>query len=318
MNSHEAKKLNLPEIMLRLGYQPISVKKGGNEYWYNSPFRKEKDASFHTSFLGGKWIWNDFADRGGTVIDFIMRHENYTSVSDALAFLENMFGKAGMQSKSQPQFFFQQPTSQKQNPNADRELEFLSTKPIENPLIISYLTELRGINKQIALQYLEEVRYINLNNGKEYFAFGIRNESEGYEIRVASDKYPFKSALKKKDISYIKGTATNGEVNIFEGMTDFLALLTLEKKLNLEGDTIIMHSLATFERTVDFVKSNGYSSINTYLDNDRPGREFNSKFKAEFGDSMDSKSGLFGAYKDLADMVQHSMKGNLKKGFGRY
>ena len=64
MNSEQAKKLSLPDILSRLGHQPTEIKNGGNEYWYRSPFRKEKEASFHTSFLGGKWIWNDFADSG--------------------------------------------------------------------------------------------------------------------------------------------------------------------------------------------------------------------------------------------------------------
>ena len=58
MNSYQAKQLNLPDLMGRLGYEPTSIKKEGKEYWYLSPFRKEKDASVHTSFLGGKWIWN--------------------------------------------------------------------------------------------------------------------------------------------------------------------------------------------------------------------------------------------------------------------
>ena len=89
MNSEQAKKLSLPDIMSRLGYEPTEITKGGAEYWYCSPFRKEKEPSFHTSYLGGKWIWNDFADSGGTVIDFVMRHEGYTKVSDALRFLES-------------------------------------------------------------------------------------------------------------------------------------------------------------------------------------------------------------------------------------
>ena len=92
------------------------------------------------------------------------------------------------------------------------------------------------------------MKYRNLNNQKEYFAFGIKNESNGYEIRVASDKYAFKSALIKKDISVIKGFKTNGVVNIFEGMTDFLSLLTMLKTDNLHGDTIIMHSVKATDR----------------------------------------------------------------------
>ena len=67
MNSYQAKKLNLPEIMARLGYQPTKEAKGGIEYWYNSPFRAEKEASFHTTYKGGKWIWNDFGDTSSAV-----------------------------------------------------------------------------------------------------------------------------------------------------------------------------------------------------------------------------------------------------------
>ena len=205
MNSIEAKKLNLPEIMSRLGYEPTSIKKGGNEYWYHSPFRLEKDASFHTSYLGGKWIWNDFGDSGGTVIDFIMRHENYSRVSQALEFLSSLYNKVGERIKRKPSFSFQQQFSNFSENEDNKELEFISSGKIQNPIILKYLTEERHINKDLVLKYLEEVKYRNLTNQREYFAFGIKNESDGYEIRVASDKYPFKSSLIKKDITFIKG-----------------------------------------------------------------------------------------------------------------
>jgi hypothetical protein len=306
MNSYEAKKLNLPEIMSKLGHNPVSIKKRGNEFWYHSPFRKEKDASFHTSYLGGKWIWNDFADSGGTVIDFIMRHENLYSVSDALSFLEKLVGKTGEKIKSKSSFSFQKQISRNFSFDFERELEFISAKSIKNPIIISYLTEIRGLDKAVALIYLKEIRYKNLNNNREYFAFGMKNESDGYEIRVASDKYPFKSALIQKDISFVKGAGQGKEVNIFEGMTDFLALLTLEKKQNFEEDSIVMHSLSSFDRTVELVKLKGYSSINTYLDNDKSGLEFNDKFIGEFGVSVTSQSNLYKDYKDIAQFLKKS------------
>jgi hypothetical protein len=56
MNTDQAKQLSLPELLAKLGHKPIKETKGGFELWYNSPFRKENDASFHTSFIGGKWI----------------------------------------------------------------------------------------------------------------------------------------------------------------------------------------------------------------------------------------------------------------------
>ena len=304
MNSYEAKKLNLPEIMSRLGHEPISIKKGGNEYWYNSPFRAEKDASFHTSYLGGKWIWNDFGDSGGTVIDFIMRHENYSMVSDALKFLDDMYGKVGNTIKSKPRFSFQPQNFQNAKiQQSEKELEFLSAKPIENTLIISYLTKDRNINKEIVLKYLEEVRYRNLNTQKEYFAFGMKNESGGYEIRVASDKYPFKSALKQKDISLIKGFKTNGVVNIFEGMTDFLSLLTMLKTDNLHGDSILMHSLSSFEKTLNKIKEKQYSSVNLFLDNNKAGRDCTEKFKTDLGEKIHNQSDMFLPYVDINEML---------------
>ncbi|MEL6945651.1 MAG: hypothetical protein AAFO82_23590 [Bacteroidota bacterium] len=143
MNSTEAKKLSLPDIMAHLGYQPIKVVKNGLELWYNSPFRAEKAPSFHTSFLGGKWIWNDFGDKGGTVIDFVMRHENYFSVGQALQFLERF---ENAPSKNQLPFSFQQQKRFKpenfQAERFERELEYLSAGEIQNPLIFSYLIEL--------------------------------------------------------------------------------------------------------------------------------------------------------------------------------
>jgi len=308
MNSNEAKKLNLPQIMSRLGHEPISIKKGGNEYWYNSPFRNEKDASFHTSFLGGKWIWNDFGDRGGTIIDFIMRHENLYSVSEALRFLGDLQGKIGAKINKESPFSFQQQVSANSDFSESKELEFLSAKQIEHPSVLSYLTDTRDINKKIVLKYLEEVKYRNLKTQKEYFAFGMKNESNGYEIRVASDKYSFKSALIRKDISLIKGFKTNGVVNIFEGMTDFLSLLTLLKTDSIHGDTIIMHSLSSYNRTLKAIKENGYTSINTYLDNNKAGYEHTEKIKTDLGDLVHVQSQLFLPFVDINDMLKAQMK----------
>ena len=136
--------------MQRLGYQPTEIKKGGGEYWFRSPFRDEAEASFHTSYLNGKWIWNDFGDIGGTVIDFVMRHENLSRVKDALAFLDDLYPQLKGQTsflqgqgeqrlptskKGPPAFSFQQ--QGRKAPVGD--LEFLKAAPVQNPLIYSYL-----------------------------------------------------------------------------------------------------------------------------------------------------------------------------------
>ena len=313
MNSTQAKQLSLPEIMSRLGYRPVKMAKGGREVWYKSPFRDENDPSFHTSHLGGKWIWNDFGDTGGTVIDFVMRHENLGSVKDALAFLDRMFqghifnkagGGVGDKPSIQPDFFsFQQqpddPPLSFDTALPDPQLEFIEAFPIRSPIIHSYLQG-RGIGRALADLYLQEVRYRNLKNGKEYFAFGMKNESGGYEIRVATASYSFKSALIARDITLVRGTMEKqGAVNVFEGMADFLSLLAMLKVKALGGDAIIMHSLSSFGRTTNAIQKGGYQTINTFLDNDRAGEEHSAKFKELFGEKVTDQRGLFAPHNDL-------------------
>ena len=73
---------------------------------------------------------------------------------------------------------------------------------------MSYLQEERKIPADLARQYLKEVKYRNIPLNKTFFAFGMENESGGYEIWAASDQYKFKSALIKRDISVIRGNGT--------------------------------------------------------------------------------------------------------------
>jgi len=295
MNVREAKKLNLPAIMSSLGYQPIKQVKNGLELWYLSPFREEQEPSFHTSFLGGKWIWNDFGDKGGTVIDFIMRHENLYSVGEALRFLESF--------NHQGDFSFQ-PLKKVTSQNLERDLELLSVQDIQHPSIISYLTNTRCLDRTIIQKYLKEVRYKNCNTGKEYFAFGMQNQSEGYEIRVASDYYPFKSALKKKDVTFISGKSSGKSLHIFEGMTDFLSLLTLEKIDQLEGDAIILHSTKLLDRASEFIQKNTYTQINAFFDNDPTGKKTLEALKLAFGNKVSDQSQLYHPHKDLNELLQ--------------
>lgn len=316
MNTEQAKKLSLPDLLARLGHEPIKVVKGGRELWYVSPFRVEKDPSFHTSFLGGKWIWNDFGDIGGTVIDFVMRHENFSRVSDALRFLEKMFpgplfdsghvSRVGEETADQASLFsFQQQARAAANTPDDRQLEFISAGAIKNPLIHAYLEQTRKIPRALSDKYLKEVHYRNLATGKEYFAFGMENASGGYEVRVATDEYVFKSALIARDVTHIRGAEpVRGAVSVFEGMTDFLSLLTMLGVDHLKGDAIVMHSLSSFHRAAALIQETGYAVINTFLDNNQPGEDHTTKFMEAFGNRVANQSHLFLPHVDLNDALR--------------
>lgn len=300
MNSIQAKQINLPQLMQRLGYQPTEIKKGGQEYWYASPFRKETEASFHTSFLGGKWIWNDFGDQGGTVIDFVMRHENYSRVKDALSFLEALYptksvlpsnrpvndAQRGRKTPSRP-FSFQQQAAgvAEETMNTGSDLELIEVGPIKNPLIHSYLGHQRGIPRELIERYLHEVRYRHKPSSREFFAIGIGNESGGHEIRIAGDGYGFtKSSLGKKDITVIPGSESGqGKVNVFEGMLDCLSLMAMYGVNQLKGDSIILNTVSHYHRAADFIRRFNYEGVNTFLDNNPSGQACTEQFLDGFG-----------------------------------
>ena len=316
MNSEQAKQISLPDLLEQLGHFPVKTAKAGQELWYRSPFRDEKDPSFHTSYLGGKWIWNDFGDMGGTVIDFVMRYEDFTSVKEVLAYLEPRFPAPTPlfdrpKSETPHLFSFQQQSGREaaSNFSENRKLEFISAEPLTNSLILAYLTRERHLSEALAKAYLREVKYRNLDTGKEYFAFGMQNQSGGYEIRVASDRYSFKSALKARDITVIAGKNPNDKtVNVFEGMTDFLSFLVMMNAGNLSGDSIIMHSLSSFGRTAEHIRKQDYKTIKTYLDNNTPGQECTERFSAEFGVLVVPQSEIFAPYTDLNDALRAHSK----------
>lgn len=310
MNSEQAKQLSLPDLLAKLGHQPAKTLKGGRELWYNSPFRNEHEASFHTSFLGGKWIWNDFGDTGGTVLDFAMRYYN-TDVKGALAKLERLSGNY-----SQQQSLFSTPSEVKTHPpatNLPDEQETLTLRKI-NPLsvdsfngkaLLQYLNEKRGIDPVIAAKYLVEVQYRNNENGKIYFAVGIKNEVDGYEIRNAY----FKSSIGKKGISFIKGKK-DGQIAVFEGFMDFLSALTYFQTADLakfqelvQSDTIIMNSASFHERTKELLKAGNYTKISLYLDNDKTGHKVRGLIQEQSPLFTVDCSNIYGNCKDFNEFL---------------
>lgn len=317
MNSFQANNLNLPDLLSRLGHTPVAVKKGGNELWYHSPFREEKEASFHIS-KGDKWnwVWKDFGDEGGTVIDFIMRYQGHRDLKRVLAFLDGMYqGPKLFQPKRQARQATQSSASQLSlfsfhGQNAAKPpkisetpgLEFLSARPVQHTVIIAYLKG-RGIPDVLIQRYLLEIRYRNTQNKREYFAFGMENVNGGFEIRAASDQYQFKSALKCRDISVIPGHSPT-EVAVFEGMTDFLSFLVLSKQEEPLHDCIVMHSLSSLRRTMAHIEKQRYKRVYTWLDNNPAGLEHTEKFikKLEEGRVV-PQSALFAPHTDLNDAL---------------
>lgn len=293
MNSAQAKKIPLQEILAKLGLLPVKAFKGGEELGYISPFRCEKEASLFVNIR--KNVWYDFGDIGGNALDFVIRYRN-SNVKDALEFLEQMFGN---------NFTPTPPPIPKTEKPAEPLKEDVFLLESVNPFgtsaksLVAYITETRKINSEIAPRYLKEVRYSNRTNGKTYFAVGFENLSGGYEIRNPF----FKSSLGVKDMSLIKGNGAGGELMIFEGFMDFLSKLTLDGIHILTPDVLILNSVSYAEKAIQFVKEKGYKKISGFFDNDKAGGEATEKFKAEFGEAFSDNRSDYQGFKDLNECL---------------
>lgn len=295
MNSTQAKKIPLRDILARLGHQPVKSYKGGEELAYTSPFRQEKEASLFVNTH--KNVWNDFGDIGGNALDFVMRYRN-TSVSGALDFLNQLFSSSFR--RLQPSFLpLEQGTLPKTENLVIRQVNRFGTNAKS---LVSYIVSERRINPAVAELYLKEIFFTNQETNKEYFAAGFENLSGGYEIRNPF----FKSSLGSKDMSVIAGSGVGEEVFVFEGFLDFLSKLTLENPSGgaLIADCLILNSVSYAEKSIKLIRAKGYKQIKGYLDNDRAGDEVTLRLQAEFDGMFSDHRSEYQGFKDLNDFLK--------------
>jgi hypothetical protein len=292
MNSAQAKKIPLQEILSRLGLQPVKAFKGGSELAYLSPFRNEKEPSLFVNIQ--KNVWYDFGDIGGNTLDFIIRYRN-TDVKGGLEFLDQMFGKGFVLPLK--------PANYKKIERMPQEEVFTLIRVAEFGAnihsLMHYITVKRGINPEIASRYLQEVHFTNREKGKTYFAVGFKNLSGGYEIRNPF----FKSSLGSKDMSFVKGSGAEGEILVFEGFMDFLSKLTLDEVQAFSADALILNSVSYAEKAIFFIREKGYQKLKGYLDNDRAGNEATERFKSEFDEAFSDMRSEYQVLKDLNEYL---------------
>lgn len=324
MNAKQAKQLDFPMLLQKMGYSPIKdgIKRGGDEIWYQSPLNlNDKTPSFHIS-RGHTvaWVFKCFSTgREGSIIDFVIAKQGYPpkDIASALAYLRTQFQGAlfeyqakrrEINDQSAPSFSFHKPVQNTQKQTSDRlsddkQLEYLEDLPLHSGGLLKYLQEERKIPKSLAQKYLRLVRYKNLNNGKTYYSIGMKNRAGGFDIRSGSSVYSFKSVLLARDLTLINGR-DNSQVILVEGMMDALSLLVYEKAMTPPYDLIVMHSVNTYGKCIQFIKEQKYNNIHTFLDNDKTGSNYSLKFEKEFGEKVKSHSNRFAPHKDINKALQ--------------
>lgn len=284
MNTYQAKRIPLRELLATLGHAPHKENKG--ELWYLSPFRQETAPSFKVSMTGNAWY--DFGlGKGGNILDFAMQFFQVSSIAAALSELERCMGNPASISSPSPAL----------RPAIELKDDLIITKiqPLQNKALTGYL-ESRGIDVQTAQPYLQEMYYTR--SEKHFFALAFPTQSGGWELR---NRY-FKGSAGSKDISLIQPSRVteNSAMIVFEGFMDYLTYLMWRKVTEPPLPVMVLNSTAMAEKAINTFRDRSVQTLHLCLDLDTSGRDVTSKFQQQLtGVNIVDQSTLYRGYKDL-------------------
>lgn len=249
--------IDLVDYLKSLGYQPKKIR--AEDYWFCSPFRDEKTASFKVNRTRN--IWFDFGEgKGGDFIDFGVRFY-LCSVSELLQKLSR---------EQTLNFSFHPPSfagEKKEEKNG--KILILNERRLSSKFLLDYLQK-RCIPVEIAEQFCRQIDF--LLYGKKYTAIGFKNNAGGYELRSEN----FKGSSSPKDITFIDNNLR--KLSVFEGFFSYLSFQTINQNKvkhltnlpKLQTNFLILNSLSFFQRARE--KMEQHEQIFLYLDNDNAGK----------------------------------------------
>lgn len=210
-------------------------RKTGHDYYFRTDTNK---------FSVSEKRWYDYKTQiGGGAVKAVMALENKTW-KETIDFLKDFNHIPLDRDLSERKANWKKQGEQKAN------IEIQKTLKPNNGNLIDYFAE-RGIEREILEKHTEQIHY--KTNDKYYFGIGLKNESGGYEIR---NPYA-KTKIGTSDISIIKGEKTD-ELMVFEGMTDMLSFLQIQKNKGLQTkrSLVVLNSVTNtnkfLERYKDF------------------------------------------------------------------
>lgn len=297
-----ANQIDLVEYLERLGYKPAKI--SNNDYWYLSPLRDEKTASFKVN--RSKNVWYDHAvGKGGTLVDFGKLYFQCT-IKDFLSKLEN---EKGISVSFHPHIN-SIAGEKKELSNQSSKITILGSSEINSHLLRSYLNS-RQIPLEIANQFCREIRFELY--GKKHLAIGFQNPGGGYELR----NHYFKGSSSPKEPRLINQNKEK-ELAVFEGFFSFLSLQTLQQSKakfpielpELHTDSLVLNSLSFFEKSRGLMEK--YVAIHLFLDRDKMGQQ-RTQQALKWSDKYQDQSKYYQRFKDLNEFLIKSVSHELKQ-----
>lgn len=278
------KQLDIVKYLEKLGYRPEKI--SNNDYWYLSPLRDEKEASFKVNRKLNLWF-DHGTGRGGSIIDFGVSYYK-CSIPEFIQKLSQSF------SFHWKDHTVQQPQADTQGHTEALEpkIKVIASKPLTNPVLCRYLDE-RKIPFEVAEKFCKEVHFEL--KGRQNFAVGFENRSGGFELRNSV----FKGSSSPKDVTQIEISGAK-EVAVFEGFFSFLSYQTLHQKNAALTNFLVLNSLSFLEKRRQLMEEN--QKVYLYLDRDEAGIK-NTQTALKWDKKYIDRSDLYKGHKDLNDYL---------------
>lgn len=282
----EANRIDLVSYLDSLGYPPQKIT--GENYWYLSPLREERSASFKVDRRLNVWF-DHGTGKGGTVVDFGTLYHRCT-IREQLARLNNF-----------P--FFHQPVgfpaaypdnAEQQSIAGEKKVKIISSQPIASPALIYYLRQ-RCIPMEIVNTCCQEVTF-ELGN-RQFYAIGFRNNAGGYELRNSK----FKGSSSPKDITFFDNNQEH--VTVFEGFFSYLSFLTIHRDEPRLTNFLVLNSLAFFQKSRIIMEN--HRQVHLFLDRDAAGRK-HTALALQWDEKYVDRSNGYENRKDLNEwLIEH-------------
>ena len=275
----QAKAIDLVSFLHTLGYVP-DISRTPN-FWYRSPLRNEKTASFHVNRTKNCW-YDHGIGKGGNLVDFGILYYACT--------VRQLLDKISSTSIA-PMPVFQVPrksVDKKASP-----IKVIRQTDLQDSGLIHYLKS-RLIPRSDAKEFCCEVLF-EINH-RTHLAIGFPNDAGGLELRNAW----FKGSTSPKASRVIHGCATR--IRVFEGFMDFLTFRALtHMQPSPPSDYLVLNSTALFSRAIPLLQS--YPEVQLFLDHDKTGMALTQQ-ALSLGREFVDHSGLYNGYKDVNDWMR--------------
>jgi hypothetical protein len=284
------REVNLNLFLELEGFEPVARKKNDTDWWYLSPLREEKTASFHVDRVNNQWY--DFGlGVGGNPVDFFLRY--YTNdIPEVLSIINRNYSAHTLETFAPGRFAA--------TVDPGHKLVVKSVRPLYSYPLKNYLHE-RSIPVAVADTFCKEVSYEI--GGRSYYGIGFQNDAGGWEIRNKN----FKQSSAPKDITSLGSGSSS--CHVFEGFMDFLSWRTLNPYVDPRSvDTVVLNGAGLFDRALAFMQA--HERVHLWLDRDVTGLAYR-----DYALGLDQKfvdeSGLYGRFKDLNEWLQ--LKGEVPR-----